>query len=552
METGQKIIDLPMGPLRPPADDTVITVGYGVRDRIKRNFRHKAKNGRMINPYGYILVSAFLLFCVAPLTAIYLLSIFAGEPVAEALLAQIGLPAESKSGSVPASGSQESPNFIPAFIAVSVLTYLFLELFVRECVRWFLRKLSNPNSALKQEFDKDNARQWAEFAAKAMRHCAKKRVAGKIERFSGETHIPFLVLKKFLPVPIYEFRRPEKYLENGELASRRERRNRKQRLFELDSLAGGVHYLLGAEPKSRFEDSDTGHPEKVVHDLYWRPDVQEMHDADQPDIFLRFHQSAIERKYTNTCFYKTFSTLNNFRNTPILILAVKDIVECLVDKNGEYKEDHQEIYSELNNVTPDTVLQLLQDNVFVRFPPRVERVLAQDYAAVTGPILFKGKNNDWIMQYDPARVWVTQEEDQAHIEAIVALRLAVHLASRTKTIGVDLKKRDLLVVDNRRALIARQEDRAVPTLADTIAGFYPSLAGRWLRKIYGFPMTGAKDNFVPDDVEEKLRDHAPHIAVRAALPSRLREAPCGDVLFDFGPDPGNWPAPRHEHCETGI
>jgi len=302
-------------------------------------------------------------------------------------------------------------------------------------------------------------------------------------------------------------------------------------------------------PGPRFFRSTPASSDPVAHDLYWRNDVQEVPDADQADIYLRFHQSVIEENHESTCFYKTFATLNNFRLTPILLLTVKDIVDCLTDSNKEYDDDHAIIYKNLK-VNSSNIIHHLTKGIFTRYPPRIERIVAKKFAPYSGPILFEEDNDDWMMLFDPARVWVVDDsKDEVSIDALVALRSAIHLASRKKTYGIVLRKRDLLVVDNRRALIARQEDAPGFSCRDVVAGWSQSLEGRWLRKIYGFYDDGSGiNNYTPKpDVSEKAKEVAGRGAgitksrSVAHLPAELSAKPCGDVLFDYGPDPKRWP-----------
>ncbi|MEM9263194.1 MAG: hypothetical protein AAGA22_06420, partial [Pseudomonadota bacterium] len=200
------------------------------------------------------------------------------------------------------------------------------------------------------------------------------------------------------------------------------------------------------------------------------------------------------------CRYKSFGVLNNYRDVDLLLLRVHDVLDAFaLDDASEFFPYQGKLLEGLTFQTTQEALDLLQEPRFRFLPPRYE------YAAMgkfnvggrVGPVLETDGNGDWIMCFDPARVWASDDREPKLIEALIVLRRAIFLASRTRCIEIVLKKRDLLLVDNRRALISRREESPGLNPKD----WWPekfALDGRWMRKIYGVPPTGPArrpDNF---------------------------------------------------------
>lgn len=446
----------------PPAKGTEIPVGVFARYRLARDLRHYLHTGRH---YQRRAVWARRLF--VGLAAV-------GAGVGAGYVAP-----------VPPAGS------IAAGLGVFALSFLLFAV-----IRDGVARMSPPHAGLRKAFDRHHAPIWSERAAECLAHCLTRKVAEPLETFRADRENPYRILRAFAPMPDFSLRRPAATIKGGVSAAALA--DRERRLFEIDACCGGVLHLLSAKAEPRFTDGgDNADP--VVHDLYWRADIQELPDTFQSDVFLRFHQSTIERVITNTCRYKTYVCLNNFRRSPLLLLRVKDVVAFLRGDPGCDPERVSMIFRGLPLVTPESVLSLLKANAYFRFPPRIERVHAQRYDPQDGALLFEGEGDDWVMSFDPARVWIKQgmRDSQRHIEALSALRNAIHMASRDRAIKVALKKRDVLLLDNRRMLIGRQEDAPSFSIRDGLASCFKSLEGRWLRKTYGFPSDefGGWDNF---------------------------------------------------------
>ncbi|MEM9170995.1 MAG: hypothetical protein AAGC56_15240 [Pseudomonadota bacterium] len=348
-----------------------------------------------------------------------------------------------------------------------------------------LNAFMNPHfGGRRLRFNRVGAPTLAKEAAEVISHCGRRRIDPALTAFVEAPNEPFLLLRGILNLPASFYRRPLSYqkMRDGGGAHRRATAI----LETADVLCGGLLWRLGVQPEPRFNDRDA-QDDPVVTNRFWRPDTEETPDTLNSDIFRRFHQSTIERPMSISCRFKAIAAIGNFRRTPFHIVAVKDVIECLVGDGPEYK-NRGDMYSTLQFATRENILELLAANAFDRFPPRMDRFKLDDTAPKQGSVIEEAGPDDWIMSFDPARVWATSGPDQRrYIEALYALRRAIHYVSRKRAFEITLRKRDVLILDNRRALIGRFEDTPAFSLADTISGFYPNLAGRWLRMIYGFP-----------------------------------------------------------------
>ena len=523
---------LKRGPLADPPESGKISVGWRVRNRVFRNFRHKVVYGHLpVIPRLSVELAVFALASLVAAVLLYGLLPFISDVVcgkSPTLCSGVGVFA-----------------IIPSIIALWVLIFVLLSIVVR--FMDFLASFIGRDYTRKErrKFNTDYAKHWSETTKDAITHCAKDTISTELEHFHSDKVVPYRILEGFLPVPIFRLRRPADAMEKAKRDGWLKQRD--QRLFYIDALAGGVLYMLGMNPSVRFSGDS-----ELVHDVFWRPDNLEVPDADQSDIFLRFHQSTVELPRDTTCYYKSFAALNNHRKVPILLLTVKDVLDCLTNKDGAYDDHYGKLFSGITAVQPGEILDALQRDKFRRYPPRLDRAAAGKYDEYRdGPILEKGNDGDWTMTFDPARVWVVENAGPKYIQALVVLRAAIYLAAREKSVGVVLKKRDLLIIDNRRVLVARQEDSPGTSWRDRRASWHNSLAGRWLRKIYGFPPEGeprVPDNFTKVSVldNDGLRDIVEPQTAQAGddkfehLANSLDE-PCGDVAFDYGLSPENWP-----------
>jgi len=344
----------------------------------------------------------------------------------------------------------------------------------------------NANGLLKT-FDKENAPRWAAYAANTLRYRANETVVEPLTKLHHDRETPYRILKGFAPVPSVGFYRPEKYRAAAISGSGNDA------LINIDALCGALLDILHARPEPRFTDGGRA-DDPVLQDYHWRYDAQQMPDSMQEDIFLRFHQSTVERPLRSACRFKTYAALNNFRKSPIHILRVKDVIDCLRDKDGEHSDHMDVIYKDLSLVSTDNIVETLMAQSYHRYPPRMARFAADSLGPTPGAILFENDVDDWKMLFDAARVWAQDgAEMRKYLEAIVALRRAIDLVAHCKAVSVMLDRCDVLVVNNLRVLVGRWEDRpALFPWRDSVASVFKPLEGRWLRQIYGFPApTGA-------------------------------------------------------------
>ena len=367
----------------------------------------------------------------------------------------------------------------------------------------------------------------AEKAASLLKDRLPSRAADAIERLrkecdAGVDRAPYLVLRALSPVALtFPVRprmiKPRNLPKSAEKKIRDAKRN-------IDAVAGGVLWLLDAAPGARFQDDRN--VDKIVQDKYTDKTVQEMPDNYQTDIFLRFHQSTVERSLPDaqkrrgrTCRYKTYSAISNLRRTPIYIIAVRDVIDCLEQKSADYtEEEYKKIFQHTNELNKDNIVEFLSQSYYVGVSPRAERYM-KDVEGVARPILRRYDNGDSIMSFDAARVWRNEGGDDRHTKAIIALRRAIDLVSRKKAAEVVLTSRDILVVDNLRAMVARREDDPLISWRDVgvtvlcAAPFSPDFSGWWLRLIYGYPRDGDIADYddeasmsggVPEEAEKTL------------------------------------------------
>ncbi|MEL7488355.1 MAG: hypothetical protein AAGJ87_14195, partial [Pseudomonadota bacterium] len=257
-------------------------------------------------------------------------------------------------------------------------------------------------------------------------------------------------------------------------------------------FAAGVLRLARSTPQARLASKPK---DLVATDRFWRPDRQETPDSPSGDVFLRMHQSTIEKTFPpnadseSICTFKTFVAMNNFRRTPILLLRVSDVIRRLHDET---------IVGSHWNKGAAALIERLGEAKFQVMGPRTEFYSDDNKSKPTHGrrILRKAGEGkySYIMAFDPARVWEdANNNEKDNRAAIMALRVAIDHAARYDAVEVTLSSGDILVVNNLRMLVGRREDcpdDAFPW-RDVAAALIPPLRGRWLRQMYGFPYIGA-------------------------------------------------------------
>ncbi|MEL6371950.1 MAG: hypothetical protein AAFY84_06180 [Pseudomonadota bacterium] len=241
----------------------------------------------------------------------------------------------------------------------------------------------------------------------------------------------------------------------------------------FDMIVSGLLFLAGAEIRRRYQNAAA----QPVRTLVSAPTEPQIGDRDGSDMHLRFHQSTVEKGLPDptkpaageeTCIFKAYAAVRNRRKIPIYVLPVREIVARF--------ESHER----------DWLIEHLERPVYQKIGPHFDN---NDAASMTEgqPVLRRGiDDTDWVMSYDPDRVWTDDENAK---RALRRLRAAI-VKARRDAIEVVLDRRDVLIVDNLRAMVARRE-------------FYPTSFGealrawlftkpRWMRMYYGFPLPGAR------------------------------------------------------------
>ena len=321
----------------------------------------------------------------------------------------------------------------------------------------------------------------------------------KISSITTDVSAPYRLVRGILPVSLFFLRRPRSY--QNQRITRSTRNYRKYRLIvdTTDAICAGLLGVVGARPRLRYgEESD----DPLAKDRYWRSDGQEINDTGSSDVFLRFHQSTVEADFPpknaagDVCNYKAYAVMNNFRGAPLYLLRVRDVVDVLYCRHKDYSEKQQQkIYDGLNIEDGDEAVSMLQISRYAKITARADRYQHETVEKLGKSVLAftDEEKTDAIMSFDPGRVWPMKEAPIEMFDALIALRRAVHVASRKSTIEITPERRDVLLVDNLRMMICRREDapnsffQPFSLVRDTFAGTFEPLAGRWLRQIYGFP-----------------------------------------------------------------
>jgi hypothetical protein len=289
-------------------------------------------------------------------------------------------------------------------------------------------------------------------------------------------NLPILPVWYFFPLDEYfpEKHRDIEYLYEKSVGSRSEapsyEREAAERLrkkdaymrkrFELDDfLITGIAALLDCAILPRFKE----HP--IARNMLTDPGEQQSSDLDNLDMALRFQQSTVEKAVPKTrlsytevgCLYRIYLCVKNRMRAPVYLLSVKEIVEkhlCPFDP-PEYKL---------------RIIDTLRRGTFQRIGPRAPDD-PNPQNIVFGPILEDLGNGDWVMSFDHERV---RAHNQAKEEenAVFELRQAIRRARRD-AIRIDLGPRDILIVDNLRAMTSRRE--YIPTRLSDIRKLLPTV-----------------------------------------------------------------------------
>ncbi|MEL6365795.1 MAG: hypothetical protein AAFR11_13250 [Pseudomonadota bacterium] len=303
------------------------------------------------------------------------------------------------------------------------------------------------------------AYQFGEVGARFVRKALPKPSLQKIETLK-RAETSFIILRG-LPTASFRFPFPWNQRQLYETFEGR-------RFRQFDMVVAGLLFILGAEVKRRYQNAAA----PVVRTLVSAPSEPQISDRDGPDMHLRFHQSTVEKGLPDpfkpaageeTCIYKAFAAVRNRRRIPIYVLPVNDVIEAITDDR-------------------EWTLDQLQRPIFQKIGPRYD---SNDAAIITEgqSVIRRGlRDGDWLMSFDPDRV---STDDENGRRALRRLRAAINRV-RNDAVAVVLNRRDVLLVDNLRALVARREYYPLTAREALRALFFQK--PRWLRLYYGFPL----------------------------------------------------------------
>ena len=251
---------------------------------------------------------------------------------------------------------------------------------------------------------------------------------------------------------------------------------RKKRV--IDTFAGSLLWLLGAQVDFRIRPAALN--SRLARNMVTGTLEPQLPDRESRDMALRFHQSTTEYQlpYKDrandaplTCSFKMITCMTNIRRVPIFVMPVREVL------------------SRLPAESRDATIRELCESAYVKSGPRAD--IYPFESGGSGPVLMKDPlSNDslgYLMSLDPARIWGI---DSAKTRHFLALRRALRAAADAQAYDtVLLGRRDILIVDNQRALLSRREFDDT-TLTGYLRAKWAQLRGnpyRWLRIHYGFP-----------------------------------------------------------------
>ena len=301
---------------------------------------------------------------------------------------------------------------------------------------------------------------FGETGAKYLRGVLRRTDRNKLAQL-GAGHSSYAVIRG-LPTASFRFPYPKSHadLQNG-LDPRKYR--------HFDMVVSGLLFMVGAEVRRRYQNAAA----PAVRTLLAAPSEPQISDRDGSDMHLRFHQSTVEKGLPDptkpaageeTCIFKAYAAVRNRRHNPIYVLPVRDVIARFEPHEREWLIDH------------------LERPIYQKIGPHFDN---NDAAVMTEgqPVLRRGiDETDWVMSFDPDRVWT---EDENAKRALRRLRAAI-VKARRDAVEITLDRRDVLLVDNLRAMVSRREFYPF-TFSESLRSWLFTKP-RWLRLYYGFPL----------------------------------------------------------------
>lgn len=325
------------------------------------------------------------------------------------------------------------------------------------------------------------------------RNLAELKNDPRIKRLASHRGPPFVILRNLLPVPLH-FPADDRKLLKANVEYSGATHTRDQRYVRrIDTvLAGVLQYLFNAEPTYQFQE-DNEH-QTFGADMVTRWDYQELCDNFLPDMPLRFHQRTVHRSLptesaaSRITRFIAFGVVRNASNVPVLALTVRDILDTL---EAGSRDTTKEVANRRERV--EQTLEILRGPNFMKsLPRRIRKSVASDEPGgearrrILGELPAKtGEDVEPIMSFDAAHVWPHDQSNTDEVyHAIFDLRTAIEVASfdAEKIYKIDLKRHDILIVDNLRATLSRAE-RPPIRFDQAVSLFLPKR--RWLRMMLG-------------------------------------------------------------------
>ena len=416
--------------------------------------------------------------------------------------------------------------------------------------RWWNKSQATQDRKKKWRVTGEHAPRIAESAKATLETYLPEKTTAKLRSLRKDKEDPYRIVRGAVEIDPDFFKSPEDFVSLrrarkkskakewtlSEAKSKhplgKSERERFNRIVDVaDAFAAGALRIAGAMPQTRLVSRPN---ELVGTNRYWRTDRQETPDSPSGDVFLRFHQSTIEKTFPpnvnseSICTYKTYVAMNNFRRTSVLLLRVSDVIRRLHEPD---------VVGQHWTKGGDELIERLEATNFQVMGPRTEFYSDDNKSKPTQGrrILYKagdGKNS-YVMAFDPARVWEDQiNNDKENRAAIMALRVAIDHAARFDSVEVVLGAGDLLIVNNLRMLVGRREDCPDSKFPwrDVVAAFHEPLRGRWMRQTYGFPVDDGSQNGVDFEMGFVQSTEAPqHAAAGEEIDPDSRLAKRDDV-----------------------
>ena len=327
-----------------------------------------------------------------------------------------------------------------------------------------------------------------------------------------QEHTPFIVLRGFHASNWY-FMDPQKMYDERMREDKEWTKTKWGSFHFLNAWAvAGLFYELGSWLARK--DNPLSKKKEFFSDYFTSPSLQKDSYLDGWDLSLRYRQSASEltmdargNPETHMPKFAALSCLANPIKDPVWVLPVESVLEEVDGVIADYEnvtDDKQRADAKRN------LFKTMQEQNFKKFD-RVELLLKNGIKDkyIHFPTPADGSNrplgqkldldidNPWEaeLSIDPNRIEVQDKPTDGNYISNTKRPLAIiyeairRADEHGKAFRIDLKRRDVLLVDNRRALICRKEYQPKKR---GLSVRKPRLrTKRWLRLYYGFLQTSS-------------------------------------------------------------